>query len=314
MTFAAPWALALLPLALLLLAREWAGSRRPAPALVVADLAPLRLAARRTWRVRLHRAPVVLRALAIVLVSVALAQPRAGLAVTVLPEEGIDVVVTMDVSSSMTASVPGAGATTRLSAAQTVVSNFIDTLKGDRIGLVIFQARALTLSPLTSDAGAIHARVRGLAPGLLPDGTAIGLGLAEATALLQDSPAKSRVVVLLTDGQNNAGEIRPLDAARVAQALGVRVYTIGFLGTEAGGVDRQMLRAMAESTGGRSFDARTQSDLAAAYAEISTLERSRVGERQFTTYLEYAPWLAAAAVALLALEGALRATWLRSQP
>jgi Ca-activated chloride channel family protein len=156
--------------------------------------------------------------------------------------------------------------------------------------------------------------VRSLGPGLLQDGTAIGLGLAEATALVQDSPAKSRVVVLLTDGQNNAGEILPLDAARVAQALGVRVYTIGFLSDEAGGVDRQMLRNMAESTGGRSFDARTQSDLAAAYEEISLLERSRLGERQFTTFREFAPWVVAAAVALLALEGVLRTTWLRSHP
>ena len=314
MTFAAPWALALLPLAALLVLREWGAARAPSPALLVADLAPLRQAARRTWRVQLRRLPLLLRGLAIVLVAVALAQPRAGLAVTALPEEGIDVVVTVDVSSSMTANVPGTSGTTRLAAAQAVVSDFVDTLEGDRIGLVIFQARALTLSPLTNDADAIHARVRGLAPGLLPDGTAIGLGLAEATALLQDSPAKSRIVVLLTDGQNNAGEIRPLDAARVAQALGVRVYTIGFLGPEAGGVDRQMLRSMAESTGGRSYDARTQSDLAAAYAEVSSLERSRVGEREFTSFVEYGPWIAAAAVALLTLEAALRATWLRSQP
>ena len=229
-----------------------------------------------------------------------------------LPEQGIDVVVTVDVSSSMTSSVPGGG--TRISAAQTVVSNFVDTLKGDRVGIVIFQQRALTLSPLTNDMDAVHARVRSLAPGLLPDGTAIGLGLAQATSLLQDSPAKSRVVVLLTDGENNAGQITPLDAARVAQALGVRVYTIGFLSNEAGGVDRQLLRNMAESTGGRSFDARTQSDLQAAYSEISNLETSKLGERQFTSFQEYAPWIAGAAVSLLLLEAALRATWLRSQP
>jgi len=214
----------------------------------------------------------------------------------------------------LTAVIDGSGGTTRLAAAQAVVNDFVDTLQGDRIGLVIFQQRALTLSPLTNDADAIHARVRSLGPGLVPDGTAIGLGLAEATALLQDSPARSRVVVLLTDGQNNAGEIQPLDAARVAQALGVRVYTIGFLSSEFGGVDRQMLRNMAESTGGQSFDARTQSDLAAAYAEVSSLERSRLGQREFTSFREYAPWIAAVAVALLAIEGALRVTWLRSQP
>ena len=169
---------------------------------------------------------------------VAFARPRQGLTVTTVPEEGIDVVVSLDVSSSMTSPVAD-GRTTRLEAARTVVTDFVNSLKGDRVGLVIFQARALTLAPLTGDLAAIRSRIGTIAPGLLNDGTAIGLGLSEAVSVIKDSPAKSRVIVLLTDGENNAGTINPLQAARVAQALGIRVYTIGFQGANGTGTDRQ---------------------------------------------------------------------------
>lgn len=312
MTLAIPWALLLLiPLAFFVMREQRA--RRDSPVLVVADLAPLRAAARRSWRIHMRALPLVLRALAIALVIVAFARPRQGLTVTTIPEEGIDVVVALDVSSSMTSPLAG-GRTTRLEAARAAVTDFVNSLAGDRVGLVIFQARALTLAPLTGDLAAIRARIGTLSPGLLNDGTAIGLGLSEAVSLIKNSPAKSRVVVLLTDGENNAGTITPLQAARVAQALGIRVYTIGFAGTNGGGVDRQVLTSMAATTGGRSFDARTQSELAAAYKEIANLERSKLGERRFTTFREFAPWIAAMAVGLLATDGVLRATWLRTQP
>lgn len=312
MRLAAPWALALL-LPLAWLAWREARARRVSPALVVADLGPWRDAARQSLRLRLRSVPLILRFAAIAIVVLALARPRQGLTVTALPDEGIDVVLAVDVSSSMTSPLAGSR-TTRLQAAQTVVGDFVQSLSGDRVGLVVFQARALTLAPLTADLAAIRARIGTLAPGLLNDGTAIGLGLSEATTLLRDSPARSRVVVLLTDGENNAGAIQPLQAARVAQALGVRVYTIGFLGPNGLGVDRQALTAMAETTGGRSYDARTQSELASAYREISSLERSRLADRRFTTFREFAPWLAMTAVGLLAADGVLRATWLRTQP
>ena len=312
MTLMLPWVLLLLiPLAILAW-WEWR-TRRVSPVLVVADFAPLRVAARKSWRIRFRALPLLLRALAIVIVIVAFARPRQGLTVTTIPEEGIDVVITLDASSSMTSNVADSR-TSRLEAARTVVTDFVNSLAGDRVGLVIFQARALTLSPLTNDLAAIRARVGTINPGLLNDGTAIGLGLSEAVSLIKDSPAKSRVIVLLTDGENNAGTITPLQAARVAQTLGIRVYTIGFLGSSGGGVDSAMLRAMAESTGAKSFDARTQTELAAAYNEIANLERSKLGERRFTTYREFAPWLAVIAVGLLATDGMLRATWLRTQP
>ena len=311
MTLAIPWALLLLiPLAWLV-ARELR-VRRTSPALVVAGLAPWRAAVRRSWCVRLRSLPMILRALAIVLAILAFARPRQGLTITTIPEEGIDVVIAFDASSSMTS--PIEGRTTRLEAARAVVTDFVNSLAGDRVGLVIFQARALTLAPLTGDLAAIRARIGTIAPGLLNDGTAIGLGLSEAVSLIKDSPAKSRVVVLLTDGENNAGTITPLQAARVAQALGIRVYTIGFAGAGGTGVDRQMLATMATSTGGRSFDARTKSELAAAYKEIASLERAKLGERRFTRFREFAPWIAAFAAGLLATDGVLRATWLRTQP
>ena len=312
MTLAIPWTLLLLIPLTWLVARELR-ARRTSPALVVADLAPWRAAARRSWRIRLRALPTILRALAIVLAILAFARPRQGLTITTIPEEGIDIVIAFDASSSMTSPL-AEGRATRLEAARTVVTDFVNSLAGDRVGLVIFQARALTLAPLTGDLAAIRARIGTIAPGLLNDGTAIGLGLSEAVSLIKDSPAKSRVVVLLTDGENNAGTITPLQAARVAQALGIRVYTIGFAGAGGAGVDHQMLTAMATSTGGRSFDARTQSELAAAYKEIANLERSNLGERRFTKFREFAPWIAAGAVGLLAMDGLLRATWLRTQP
>jgi len=312
MTLAIPWALLLLvPLAIL----GWRElrARRVSPVLVVADLTPLRTAARRSWRIRLRSLPTWLRVLAIVIAIVAFARPRQGLTVTTIPEEGIDVVVTLDVSSSMTSSVADSP-TSRLDAARVVVTDFVNSLDGGRVGLVIFQARALTLAPLTGDFAAIRARIGTIQPGLLNDGTAIGLGLSEAVALIRESPATSRVIVLLTDGENNAGTITPAQAARVAQTVGVRVYAIGFQGSGGTGVDRQMLAAISETTGGRSYDARTQSELADAYEEIANLERSRLGERRFTTFREFAPYLAAIAVGLLATDGLLRATWLRTQP
>ena len=165
------------------------------------------------------------------------------------------------------------------------------------MGLVVFQSTALALSPLTLDHDALRRAVEEVRSGLLPDGTAIGLGLAEALNLLRDSPARSRVIVLLTDGQNNKGAISPLEAAQLADVLGVRVYTIGFVSpVSAPTVDEATLRAVAELTGAAYYDAATRQELAAAYAAIGALERSRVGERRFTTFREFAPWLAGAAL------------------
>jgi len=316
MTFASPALLWLLPVVLAVALLQVARRRRPAD-LAIGSLDAIREASQPTWRLRLRWVPQALRWAAVALAVVALARPREGLAVTQVPSEGIDIVIALDVSSSMTTStrtVPGA---TRLSEAQDVVSAFVESLTGDRVGLVIFQSRALALSPLTHDVTAIQRRVDGLAPGLIDDGTAIGLGLSEALTLVEDSPAASRVVVLLTDGQNNAGAITPEVATQLADALDVRVYTIGFLSGAFSGqvqVNEVSLRAIARSTGAEYYNARSREELAQAYADIGDLERSRVGERRFVAFREYAPWFLFGALGLLLGESALRATWLRRYP
>lgn len=316
MSFASPLLLWLLPLAAILALFQLARRRRPAD-LAIGSLEAIRGASRPTWRLRLRWLPTALRWSAVALALIALARPREGLAVTQVPSEGIDIVIALDVSSSMTTPTRAAPGATRLSEAQAVVNAFVETLEGDRVGLVIFQSRALALSPLTHDVTAIQRRVDGIAPGLIDDGTAIGLGLSEAVALVEDSPARSRVVVLLTDGQNNAGAIQPEIAAQLASALDVRVYTIGFLSGAIGGqvqVNEVSLRAIAQSTDAAYYNARSVEELAEAYADIGELERSRVGERRFVAFREYAPWFLLGALALLLAESALRATWLRRYP
>jgi Ca-activated chloride channel family protein len=319
MSFGTPALLLLLPLVAAPALWSWLrGHGRPAMA--VADIAILRAAAEggTSWRLRLRFVPDVMRAVALAALIIGLARPQEGLALTFIPEEGIDVVAVLDTSSSMTFATPGGPS--RLVAAKRVVEEFVETLDGDRIGLVIFQQRALALSPLTLDHSALIRAVRDVRSGLLTDGTAIGLGLTEALNLLRDSQARGRVIVLLTDGQNNAGDVFPTDAAQIAKALGIRVYTIGFAADSGAlirafdGVDVLTLRSIATITGGEYYTASTQEELSVAYAAISDQERSRVGEREFATFHEVAPWFIAAAIALLAAEAVLRSTWLRRYP
>lgn len=316
LVFAPAWPL-LAPLAVAALLIGLVSWRRldRRPTVWVGDGSVAAAAARKriTLRMRLRWLPTALHVLAVLLLLVALARPRQGLAIAVIPEEGIDLVIALDTSSSMTERIVGT-TETKLDAAKRVVRDFAATLEGDRVGLVIFQSRALTMAPLTVDEQAIGRSMDQLRSGLLPDGTAIGLGLAESLNLLRESPAKSRVVVLLTDGQHNSGEIDPGAATALARALGVRVYTIGFGAGRPGSVDAGTLTQMAEATEGRYFDAATAEDLAEAYTAIGRLERSAVGERRFTRYRELAPALALAALGSLAVEGALRSTWLRRHP
>ena len=316
MTFATPALLLLLPALGLFALAQMVRPRRRAD-LAIGSLASLTEANRPSWRVRFRWLPSALRWSAVALAVVALARPQEGLAVTQVPSEGIDIVIALDVSTSMTTLTRSAPGATRLSEAQQVVNAFVETLEGDRVGLVIFQSKALALSPLTHDIAAIQRRVVGLAPGLIDDGTAIGLGLSEALTLVEDSPAQSRVVVLLTDGQNNAGAIVPEIAAQLASALDVRVYTIGFLSGAAQGqvsINEVSLRAIARTTNAEYYNARNVEELAQAYADIGELERSRVGDRRFVSFREYAPWFVLGAIGLLIAESTLRATWLRRYP
>jgi Ca-activated chloride channel family protein len=199
-----------------------------------------------------------------------------------------------------------------------VMKEFINGRKDDRIGLVVFQSDALALSPPTLDYHALTTMIDTLNSDMLPDGTGIGVGIASALNLLRDSNAASRVVILLTDGEHNAPSIKPVDAAELASAIGVRVYTIGVQspsrGGSSSGVDEQMLRSIAERTGGQYYGADNPAALATVYKEIGALETSRVGREEFESFTEYGPWLIAAGSVLLLIEIGLRAGWLRRTP
>ena len=270
-----------------------------------------------TLRYRLRHAPFVLRAAAFALAVVALARPQGVEERSRSDAEGIDIVLAVDVSGSMLARdfKPD-----RITAAKEVAGSFIADRFGDRIGLVAFAGEAFTQSPLTTDQGTLQTMLGRIRSGVIEDGTAIGNGLATAINRLRESDSKSKVIILLTDGVNNRGEIAPLTAAEIAKAQGIRVYTIG-VGTEGMApypavdmfgnmtfvqqkveIDEKNLRQIAESTGGRYFRATDKAKLKAIYDEINQLEKSKVEVFEHITYHElYLGWLLAA-LALLAAE------------
>lgn len=312
MSFANPWLL----LAAVVLFLPVIIESRQSP-IAIADLKTLQIATKPNWRLRLSWIPGLLRTSALAILIVALARPQHGLVLTTLPEEGIDVVIALDVSGSMSQKTGiRTDSPNKLSAAREVIGDFIENLDNDRVGLVTFQSSTLLVSPLTLDHIALQRQLDNIESGMLTEGTAIGLGIAEALNLLRESPARSRIVVLLTDGENNYGEISPLQAARIAEALEVRVYTIGFHGTSttSSQVDVQLLQQIASKTDANYFDASTQQELHTAYSTIRTLERSRIGERRFTEFNEFAPPLAVAVVLLLTVETGLRVTAFRRYP
>ena len=265
---------------------------------------------RSTWRVRLRWLPTAFSAIALALLVVALARPQKGQAETQLPGQGIDIVLVLDTTSSMSGNM---GKASRLETSQRVITDFIKGRKEDRVGLVIFRESSMVLSPMTLDYQALSDLVARVNDVNLPDGTAIGVGLSDALNLLRDSKARSRVVVLLTDGENNSGNIEPATAARLAQTLGIRVYTIGAVDskTRRGGqqnVDEKALTEMAKVTGGEYHAADNEESLSEVYKAIDKLEKSRVGRTQFGAYDEYAIYLIVAALAMLGIELALRST------
>lgn len=264
-----------------------------------------------TRRLRYRWLPTAVRVIALALLVVALARPQNGRAASEVPGEGIDIALVLDISSSMGT---GFADSTRLASAKTVIKDFIDGREDDRLGLVVFRDGSLVLSPLTLDYDSLKLLVDNSDKVGLGDGTAIGSGLADGLNLLRESKSRSRVVILLTDGENNAGSIEPGQAARIAETLGIRVYTIGLIesvGRLTGArtnVDERALEEMASITGGRYFAADNEGALQGIYANIDELETSRVGRPTFLAYDEIAPYLLAAALLLLALELVLRST------
>lgn len=282
----------------------------------------------RSMRVRLLRLPPFLRILSLILLIFALAQPVQRNVRTVFTSEGIDLVLVLDLSTSMRAMDVEPN---RFEAAKEVARQFIAGRRTDRIGLVVFAAEAYTQAPLTNDYSFLLSMVSSIQMGMVEDGTAIGSGLATAVNRLRDSEASSRVILLLTDGQNNRGSIPPLTAADLAASSDIRVYTIG-VGGEGdvpfptdqrfgpttrmirSDVDEPTLREIASRTGGQYFRATDRTTLEAIYAEIDQLERTPVETNTFTQEQPRFAWFAFPALLLLLLERILAAFWLRMFP
>ena len=268
----------------------------------------------KTFRYYLRHIPFVLRCAALSLIVVAIARPQSAEHYTNTTTEGIDIVLAVDVSTSMLAKdfTPD-----RLSVAKEVASEFISDRTGDRIGLVVFAGESFTQSPLTTDQSSLQTMLGRITSGIIEDGTAIGNGLATSINRLRESDAKRKVVILLTDGVNNRGEISPLTAAKIAKDMGIKVYTIGIgrrgtapyplfdnQGREVDVVnmkveiDEKILRDIASQTGGEYFRATDKQTLEAVYDRINQLEKSRVEVENRTTlheeFLLFVLWALAA--------------------
>ncbi|RLB91645.1 MAG: aerotolerance regulator BatA [Deltaproteobacteria bacterium] len=276
----------------------------------------------------------LLRIIALCLIAAALARPQSPVEESRIQTEGIDIVLALDVSTSMLAedfTLQGKRVN-RLDAVKDVVQSFIEGRKNDRIGLIAFAGRAYTVSPLTLDYSWLLQNLERVKIGMIKDGTAIGLGLASSLNRLKDTKAKSKVVILLTDGRNNAGDISPSLAAEAARALGIKVYTIGagtkglapypvrdFFGNKVYqsvkiDIDEDSLMDIAAKTGAKYFRATDTKSLRKIYGEIDKMEKTPIEEKGYLEYKELFTGLLSIALALVLLEVGLSNTILRRIP
>lgn len=283
-----------------------------------------------TWRVRLHKWIEPLFWLALGLLIIAMARPQSEHSEEIVKGEGIDIFIVMDLSSSMLAKDFDPD---RLSVSKRVAIDFVSHRTYDRVGLAVFAGEGYTQCPLTHDHDVLIDYLNSLECGQLEDGTAIGMGLAAAVNRLKDSQAKSKVVVLLTDGVNNAGYIRPATAAGIAKEFGIKVYTIGIgsygqalspVRRKANGeymfgltnveIDEDLMKSIAEQTGGRYYRAISAESLQRIYKEIDMLEKTKVEITAYKRFNElfYYPLIAGLSILLLLI--ALRTTVLRTLP
>jgi Ca-activated chloride channel family protein len=325
--FAYPWILWFLFLIPLLSFIYWKRRRRMVSELTFSSLQPFNHTPR-TARERLYHMPVALRMLALACLIVALARPQSVSSRENINTEGIDIVLVLDISGSMLAEdfTPN-----RLVAAKQVGEEFINGRTNDRIGLVIFAAQSFTQCPLTTDYPVLQTLLKEVKKGMIEDGTAIGLALANGVNRLKDSDAKSKVMILLTDGVNNRGEIDPITAAKVAATYGIRVYTVGVgamgqapypVETPFGvqrrlvpvEIDEKTLTMVAEMTGGKYFRATDNRKLRAIYDEIDQLEKTKIEVTAYKRYTElFYNWLFAGLLVFM-VEIGLGSTVLRKIP
>ena len=324
--FATPALLLLLPVVLLVaLLPLYARERTRPPSLRFASTFAARTGSR-SLKLRLRPFIPALRWLALALLIIAAARPQTTDAREILKGEGIDITLALDISGSMAAF--DFDPVNRLEAAKQVIYEFIERREYDRIGLIVFASEAFVHSPPTVDHDALLFLLEevNLASVLrLHDGTAVGMGLAVAANMLKDSESESKVVVLLTDGVNNSGDIDPLTAAAATKTLGIRAYTIGMgnpddmlgplrSGFIRGDLDEETLRQIADSTGGKYFRATDTDGLRTIYEEIDKLEKSEVEVSIYAQHQELAGWFLLAAPALLLLEILAHATIFRPVP
>ncbi len=281
-----------------------------------------------TLKERLRHLPFALRTLAIGLLIVAIARPQTVSQGENIYAEGIDIVLMLDISTSMLAEdfQPN-----RVGAAKEVAQRFIDGRTNDRIGLVVFAGQSFTQCPMTLDYRVLKTLIRHVQPGMVEDGTAIGMAIAQGVNRLKDSKAKSKIMILLTDGVNNRGEIDPLTAAQIAATFGIRIYTVG-VGTEGEApypvqtpfgiryqnipvdVDEVTLQKIAGITDGQYFRAKNNRTLRDIYQDIDKLEKSRIEVKSYRSYTELFYEWAGAGMLLILLEVGLTGTVLRKQP
>jgi Ca-activated chloride channel family protein len=325
-TFAHPWyLLGLIAVPLLAAWYIWRYRKQEA-ALQHSDIAVF-AGIGKSLRVRMRWLPYALRCIAVGAIVVALARPQSHLSRQEMSVEGIDIVLATDISGSMLAEdfKPN-----RLEAAKKVAADFIDGRKNDRMGLVVFAGEAFTQVPLTIDHRVLLQQLDDLKSGIVRDGTALGDGLATAINRIKDSEAKSKVIILLTDGVNNQGSVDPQSAAEIAALYGIRLYTIG-VGTLGKApypfrdqfgrvhyqnvdveIDEQLMQNMAAATGdGRYFRATNKKALAEIFDQIDNMEKSRIDVTQYAqTHDEQGPWIWLAFIALL-LEVLARWGWMK---
>ena len=288
---------------------------------------------KKSWRMRILHLPVFLRIVTFICIVIILARPQTHNSWGNKSVEGIDIMLAMDVSTSMLAEDLKPN---RMEAAKKVAAEFISDRANDNIGLTIFAGEAFTQCPMTTDHASLLNLLQGVrtdiaSRGLIADGTAVGMGLANAVSRLKESKAKSKVIILLTDGSNNMGDISPLTAAQIAKSLGIRVYTIG-VGTNTvapypvmvGGttqyvnvpaeIDTKTLKDIAQSTDGGFYRATNNAELKEIYNDIDRLEKTKMDVKKFSKrYEAYEPFALIAILSLL-LEILLRLTILRRIP
>ncbi len=331
MHFQNPWILILLPIAAAIIIYSKKVESCPAFRFSTGDLLK---GMRPTFKVRLHKGIILFRIAALVLIIIALSRPQSMIEESKIETEGIDIVLAIDTSTSMLAEdfELGGKRVNRLEVVKDVVRNFIGNRRNDRIGIIAFASRAYTVSPLTLDYGWLMQNLDRVKIGMIEDGTAIGSGMSSALNRLKDTGAKGKVVILLTDGRNNAGRISPITAAEAAGALNIKIYTIG-AGTKGLApypakdlfgntvyrpvrieIDEETLKRIAGKTNAEYFRATDTKSLRTIYNEIDKLEKTPIEEKGYIEYKELFHLFLIPGLFLLTLEVVLNNTVLRRIP